>query len=78
MGVIANLTAWFALHVLFAEVGQRQFGPLRLYWPDPVSFEWRAGVLAAIACVLVFGLKWSVLRVLVAAALGGMVMVLAI
>ena len=78
VGVIANLTAWFALHVLFAEVGQRQFGPLRLYWPDPVSFEWRAGVLAAIAYVLVFGLKWSVLRVLVAAALGGMVMVLAI
>lgn len=78
VGVIANLTAWFALHVLFAEVGQRQFGPLRLYWPDPASFEWRAGVLAAIACVLVFGLKWSVLRVLVAAALGGMVMVLAI
>ena len=78
VGVIANLTAWFALHVLFAEVGQRQFGPLRLYWPDPVSFEWRAGVLAAIACVLVFGLKWSVLRVLMTAALGGMVLVLAI
>lgn len=78
VGVIANLTAWFALHVLFAEVGQRQFGPLRLYWPDPVSFDWRAGVLAAIACALVFGLKWSVLRVLVAAGLGGMVLVLAI
>lgn len=78
VGVIANLTAWFALHVLFAEVGQRQFGPLRLYWPDPASFDWRASVLAAIACALVFGLKWSVLRVLMAAALGGMVLVLAI
>ena len=78
VGVIANLTAWFALHVLFAEVGQRQFGPLRLYWPDPASFDWRAGVLAAIACALVFGLKWSVLRVLLAAALGGIVLVLAI
>ncbi len=78
VGVIANLTAWFALHVLFAEVGQRQFGPLRLYWPDPASFEWRAGVLAAIACAMVFGLTWSVLRVLMAAALGGMVLVLAI
>lgn len=78
VGVIANLTAWFALHVLFAEVGQRQFGPLRLYWPDPASVEWRAGVLAAIACAMVFGLKWSVLRVLMAAALGGMVLVLAI
>jgi chromate transporter len=35
-------------------------------------------VLAAIACALAFGLKWSVLRVLMAAALGGMVLVLAI
>lgn len=78
VGVIANLTAWFALHVLFAEVGQRNFGPLRLYWSDPASFDWRAGVLVAIACALVFGLKWSVLRVLMAAALGGMVLVLAI
>ncbi|AUX70778.1 chromate transporter [Porphyrobacter sp. HT-58-2] len=78
VGVIANLTAWFALHVLFGEVGQRNFGPLRVYLPEPASFDWRAGVLAAIACALVFGLKWSVLRVLMAAALGGMVLVFAI
>lgn len=78
VGVIANLTAWFALHVLFADVGQRNFGPLRLYWPELASFDWRAGVLAAIANALVFGLKWSVLRVLLAAALGGMVLVFAI
>ncbi len=72
VGVIANLTAWFALHVLFAEVGQRNFGPLRLYWPDPASFDWRAGVLAAIACGLAFGLKWSVLRILAVCAVGGL------
>ena len=45
--------------------------------PEPFS-PFVAGLLAAIACTLVFGLKWSVLRVLVAAALGGMVLVLAI
>jgi chromate transporter len=78
VGVIANLTAWFALHVLFADVGERNFGPLRLYWPDLASFDWRAGLLAAMSCVLVFGLKWSVLRVLGAAALGGMALTLAI
>ncbi len=72
VGVIANLTAWFALHVLFASVGQRQFGPLRLYWPDPASFDWRAGVLAVIACGLAFGLKWSVLRILAGCAVGGL------
>lgn len=77
VGVIANLTAWFALHVLFSEVGQRNFGPLRLYWPDPASFDWRAGVLALLACALAFGLKWSVLRVLAVSALGGLILVLA-
>jgi chromate transporter len=72
VGVIANLTAWFALHVLFASVGQRQFGPLRLYWPDPASFDWRAAVLAALACGLAFSLKWSVLRILAVCAAGGL------
>lgn len=72
VGVIANLTAWFALHVLFASVGQRTFGPLRLYWPDPASFDWRAAVLVTLACGLAFGLKWSVLRILAVCAAGGL------
>jgi chromate transporter len=72
VGVIANLTAWFALHVLFADVGQRQFGPLRLYWPDPASFDWRAGLLAVLAFGLAFGLKWSVLSILAVCAVGGL------
>lgn len=78
VGVIANLTAWFALHVLFGAVGVQHFGPLRLFWPDLASFDWRAGLLAVLCGVLVFGAKWSVLRVLVVAALGGSVLILAI
>jgi chromate transporter len=72
VGVIANLTAWFALHVLFAEIGQRRFGPVRLYWPELASLDWRAGLLAGLACVLAFGLKWSVLRILAVCAAGGL------
>ena len=78
VGVIANLTAWFLLHVLFANVGEAQIGPLRLYTPDWLSFDWRAALLAALACVLVFGAKWSVVRVLGVAALGGLLLGLAI
>lgn len=78
VGVIANLTAWFALHVLFATVGETQAGPLRLYTPDWLSFDWRAALLASLACLLVFGAKWSVVRVLGVAALGGLVLGLAI
>lgn len=74
VGVIANLTAWFGLHVLFGEVGEARFGPLRLYWPDLATFDWRAGVLAALSCAMAFGLKWPVLRVLGAAAIGGVVL----
>ena len=78
VGVIANLTAWFALHVLFATMGETEAGPLRLYTPDWLSFDWRAALLAALACLLVFGAKWSVVRVLGVAALGGLVLGLAI
>lgn len=77
VGVIANLTAWFALHVLFARVGEVEAGPLRLSWPDLASVDWRAGVLAALALVLAFGAKWSVLRLLAACAAGGLALGLA-
>lgn len=77
VGVIANLTAWFALHVLFAQVGEVAVGPLRLDWPLWASFDWRAGLLAALACLLAFRLRWSVLRILAASAAGGIVLSLA-
>jgi chromate transporter len=74
VGVIANLTAWFMLHVLFTRVGERELGPLRLDVPDWTSFDWRAAVLAALSCWLIFGAKWSLLRVLGIAAIGGLVL----
>lgn len=77
VGVIANLTAWFALHVLFAEVGEQRLGPLRLSWPDPASLDWRAVVLTVLAIGLTFGLKWPVLRVLAVSALGGVALLTA-
>ncbi|MBX7495416.1 chromate efflux transporter [Qipengyuania sp. 6B39] len=77
VGVIANLTAWFALHVIFAEVTESRAGPLRSYLPEWASFDWRAAVLAATALVLTFALNWSVLRVLGLCALGGLLVSLA-
>lgn len=72
VGVIANLAAWFALHMLFAEVGESSYGPVRLYQPELTSFDWRAGLLAAIAAFLIFTLRWGVVRVLLGCALGGL------
>jgi chromate transporter len=37
VGVIANLSLWFALHVLFASVPEVTLGPLHLTWPDLAS-----------------------------------------
>jgi len=71
VGVILNLSVWFALHVLFGEVTEMHAGPLRWYAFDPLALDIRATVLAAIAAVLAFGLRRSLIEVVVAmAALG--------
>lgn len=77
VGVIANLTTWFLLHVLFTNVSEARLGWLRLYLPDWLSFDWRAALLSMFACMLVFGAKWSVPRVLAGVAIGGYLLLIA-
>ncbi|MDM7957412.1 chromate efflux transporter [Blastomonas sp.] len=72
VGVIANLSVWFALHVLFARVGSTEFGPLRIQWPDLTSLDWRAAVLTMAAAVILFALKWSIFRMLAVLAVAGL------
>jgi chromate transporter len=74
VGVIANLALWFALHVLFARLSAVQAGPLRLQVPESASFDWRAAVIAALAVLLVFALKWSIVRTLIASAALGLIL----
>jgi chromate transporter len=68
VGVIANLSLWFALHVIFARVSDMQLGPFSLQWPDLASINWITFALAAFAGWLVFGQKWSPLKTLGACA----------
>lgn len=77
VGVIANLALWFALHVLFARVGEARFGPLELTAPDWASLDWRAAVLTVLALAMTFALKWGVVRVLAVCAAGGLLLSLA-
>ena len=77
VGVIANLSLWFAIHVLFARVTQLDAGPLHLGVPELASFDWRAGLLALVAGVLLIRLKWGVFTVLAVAAGGGLALGLA-
>ena len=72
VGVIANLSVWFALHVLFARVTIKDVGPMQLNLPDWASFDWRAGVLSVLAAVILFALKWSIFRMLAILAVAGL------
>ncbi|WP_031317776.1 chromate efflux transporter [Blastomonas sp. CACIA14H2] len=74
VGVIANLSLWFALHVIFREVSERRLGPLRFDWPEPLSLNWLALCLAVLAMVHLLRLRRPVIEVLaLAAGLGLMV-----
>jgi len=64
VGVIANLALYFAVHTLFARTREPDWGPLSLVAPVWSSYVWEAWLVAAVAGVLVFALRWSVLRTL--------------
>lgn len=55
VGVIMNLSVWFALHVFFADITVLEFGPASLLWPTLNSFN----VLVAVLSVVSF---WLLLR----------------
>ncbi|MCW1401535.1 chromate efflux transporter [Novosphingobium sp. MW5] len=61
VGVIANLAVWFALHVLFSN-------------SDLLQFDWRAALIAALAALLLFRMKRSVLEVLAVSAVAGLIL----
>jgi chromate transporter len=54
VGVILNLSVWFALHVIFRARFEIDAGPLRLEVPDVSSLDIAAALLAALAAVLLF------------------------
>lgn len=56
VGVIANLSVWFAAHVLFTEVAVLTPGPLHLIAPQPASISLLALALALAAGAL---LRWG-------------------
>lgn len=73
-GVVASVSLWFTLHVLFSRSVALSIGPLHLDAPVPASLDLPAAGLALLAGGLVFGLKWGVLRVLAACAGGGLLL----
>jgi chromate transporter len=71
VGVIANLGLYFALHTLFDGTRRVTAGPLDLLVPELATIQLDSVTIAAAAAVMLFRLRWSVLRTLAAcAALG--------
>jgi chromate transporter len=68
VGVILNLSLWFALHVLFARVDAVSLGPLRLWTPELSSLDLEVVVLTVLAAVLLLGLRLGIVTTLAIAA----------
>lgn len=78
VGVIANLSIWFALHVLFGRVDETRHGFVRLYLPDWTSLNWPALAIGAVAALLIFRFRMGMLPTLaISAGLGVATMTLA-
>jgi chromate transporter len=54
VGVVLNLTVWFALNVLFTHVSGTSVGPVRLLVPAPESLSVAALALSMLAAALLF------------------------
>lgn len=67
VGVILNLTIWFALHVFFVAVETKHFGIVKLLIPDMTSLDWRVVVLSVVSCIILLVLRQSVLMTLAVA-----------
>ena len=64
VGVIANLSLWFATHVIFKTVGTAEFGPIRVVSPLWSSVDPVALAIGCLAGWLLLGRHWSLPLVL--------------
>ncbi len=74
VGVIANLSLWFALHVLFANVPEISFGPLSIALPDLTSLRPLPALIAGFAAWALLVRHWPLLAVLAISALASATM----
>ncbi len=71
VGVILNLSIWFALHVYYDQISMRDYGPFVLWQPELSSFQWQAMLLSCLCAGLMFRLHWGIARVLAFSAAAG-------
>jgi chromate transporter len=74
VGVIANLFAWFALHLFFAETSMTDFGIIHILTPDLASLDLRVIAITLVCAFLAFGRGLGLFWLLGLAALAGAMM----
>ncbi|MBY6201099.1 chromate efflux transporter [Maritalea mobilis] len=72
VGVIANLSLWFALHVVFGEVRRVVVGPATLWLPEAATWQPDAVVLTGLAALLILWRKLDLILALPLMALAGL------
>ncbi len=60
VGVILNLSIWFALHVFFDQVTRIERGVMAIWQPHLNSLNWQVVVLAGLSAALLLGLRWGI------------------
>lgn len=70
VGVILNLSVWFALHVFFADIDVLRIGPVQLMRPALNSFDPVAAALCLVAAVMIWR-RWPLPVILACAAVAG-------
>jgi chromate transporter len=76
VGVIANLAFYFTVHTLFAESERAGWDHLGLLVPVWSTFQWEPAVLGGLGAILIFGLRWPVLRTLGVCGVAGLAVAL--
>ena len=71
VGVIANLSLWFALHVAFGTVTRIDAGPLQMIVPDLATLNLTSVLIGVISAYLLLRLHQSLPIVLALAAIAG-------
>lgn len=74
VGVILNLSIWFAIHVIWREVVRVDAGPLSLELPRLASINWAAALLSILAIIAVFRFRLGTASVLGGAAAAGILL----
>ncbi len=69
VGVIANLSLWFAAHVFFSTVTRIDQTPFHLIVPDLTSFNWTSGLIAVAAAYALLRLHLPLIGVIAGAAI---------